>query len=237
MSEHVNHLGQPMSFAVPNWSERLPPPRTAMQGRFCRVVSLEPERHAAALYAANRKDEEGRMWSYLSYGPFSSFEDYLAKMNEWLKEDWHIHAIIHETSGLAAGVASYMRIEPEAGSIEVGAIMYSPCLQRTTAGTEAMYLMMKRAFDELGYRRYEWRCNSLNEASINAAKRLGFQLEGILRQANVLKGHNRDTAWFSIVDREWPQIRAAFEAWLAPDNFDSTGRQRRTLTQIRSQHP
>jgi RimJ/RimL family protein N-acetyltransferase len=170
----------------------------------------------------------------LAYGPFSSFEAYLAKMNEsWLKKDWHIHAIIDERSGLATGLASYMRIEPEAGSIEVGAVMYSPRLQRTAAGTEAMYLMMRRAFDELGYRRYEWRCNALNEASGNAAKRLGFQFEGVLRQERVVKGRNRDTTWFSIIDREWPQIKAAFETWLAPDNFDSKGRQRQSLTQIR----
>jgi RimJ/RimL family protein N-acetyltransferase len=206
-----------------------------MQGRFCRVESLDPERHAADLYAANSEDKEGRMWSYLAYGPFSSFEEYVGKMNEsWLKEDWHIHAVIDERSGLASGLASYMHIEPEAGSIEVGAIMYSPCLQRTTAGTEAMYLMMKRAFEELGYRRYEWRCSSLNEASAKAAKRLGFQFEGIFRQTYVIKGRNRDTAWFSIIDSEWPQIKAGLEAWLAPKNFDSRGRQRQSLTQLRS---
>jgi RimJ/RimL family protein N-acetyltransferase len=206
-----------------------------MQGRFCRVVTLDPELHAADLYSANSEDKEGRMWSYLAYGPFSKFEDYLAKMNEsWLKEDWHIHVIIGERSGLASGLASYMRIEPQAGSIEVGAIMYSPRLQRSTAGTEAMYLMMKRAFDELGYRRYEWRCSSLNEASAKAAKRMGFQFEGIFRQTFVIKGRNRDTAWLSIIDSEWPQIKAAFEAWLAPENFDSKGQQRRSLTQLRT---
>lgn len=235
MSENVNHLGQPMGSVIPDWSERQRPPRTAMQGRFCRVESLHPDRHGADLYAANREDKEGRMWSYLAYGPFSSFEDYLAKMNELcLKEDRNMYAIIDEKSGLASGVASYMHIEPFAGSIEVGAVMYSPRLQRTPAGTDAMYLMMKRAFDELGYRRYEWRCNSLNEASAKAAKRLGFQFEGIFRQTHVIKGRNRDTAWFSIIDREWPQVQRAFEAWLAPENFDSKGAQRQSLTQIRN---
>jgi RimJ/RimL family protein N-acetyltransferase len=236
MSSNVNHLGQPMGFVVPDWSERPQPPRTAMQGRSCRVVSLDPERHAADLYAAKSEDKEGRMWSYLGYGPFSTFEDYLAKMTEsWLSKEWRTHVIIDAKSGLPAGLASYMRIDPEAGSIEVGAIMYSPRLQRTTAGTEAMYLMMKRAFEELGYRRYEWRCSVLNEASIRAAKRLGFQFEGTFRQANVLKGRNRDTAWFSIIDREWPLIKAALEAWLAPENFDAIGRQRQTLTRLRGQ--
>jgi RimJ/RimL family protein N-acetyltransferase len=128
-----------------------------------------------------------------------------------------------------------MRVEPDAGSIEVGAIMYSPHLQRTTAGTEAMYLMMKRAFDELGYRRYEWRCNALNEASRKAARRLGFQFEGVFRQSGITKGRNRDTAWFSILDREWPVIKIALESWLARENFDSNGNQIKTLGQLMCQ--
>lgn len=237
MSQNVNRLGQPMSFAVDNWSERKRPPCTPMQGQFCRVVPLEPERHAADLYAANSDDKEGRMWTYLAYGPFSRFEDYLAMMNEWrLNEGWRMHAVLDERTGSATGLASYLHVEPKAGSIEVGGIMYSPRLQRTTAATEAMYLLMRRTFDELGYRRYEWKCNALNEASAHTAKRLGFQFEGIFRQASVVKGYNRDTAWFSIIDRDWPLVKAAFEAWLVPDNFDSNGRQRRSLTQIRSQH-
>jgi RimJ/RimL family protein N-acetyltransferase len=236
MSKEMNHLGQPMSFAVDNWSERQRPPGTPMRGQFCRVVQLEPERHAADLYAANNEDREGRMWTYLACGPFSSFEEYFAGLNQWcLKEDWRIHAILDEPNGMASGLASYMHIEPRYGSIEVGAVMYSPRLQRTRAGTEAMYLLMRRAFDELGYRRYEWKCNALNEASAYAAKRLGFQFEGIFRQATAVKGYNRDTAWFSVIDRDWPQVKAAFEAWLGPGNFDSNGRQRRSLSQIRNQ--
>jgi RimJ/RimL family protein N-acetyltransferase len=234
MNDTVNNLGQPIGFPVPGWSQRPLPPRTPMQGRFCRIESLEPGRHAADLYAANSEDKEGRMWSYLAQGPFSSFDDYLAAINgPWAKKDWHFHAIIDHKSGAAAGLASYMSIEPQAGSIEVGWIMYSPRLQKTTAGTEAMYLMMKRAFDELGYRRYEWRCNALNAASIKTADRLGFKFEGIFRQANVLKGHNRDTAWFSVIDSEWPPLKAAFESWLAPENFDSQGRQIHSLSQLR----
>jgi len=173
------------------------------------------------------------MWTYLAYGPFRTLQEYFAEMDRWLKQDWQIHAILDEKTGSAVGLASYMRVEPEAGSIEVGAIMYSPLLQRTPAGTEAMYLLMRRVFDELGYRRYEWRCNALNQNSVNAAKRLGFQFEGIFRQSQVLKGRNRDTAWFSIIDSEWPRLKVAFETWLAPQNFDGSGRQLRSLTEVR----
>ena len=155
MEEIVNHLGQPIGFPVPNWSPRTRPPRTAMEGRLCKVAPLDIEQHAHDLYQPNIEDKEGRMWTYLMYGPFRNFEGYLAQMNKWLSGDWCIHAILDWKTGRAVGLASYMRVEPDAGSIEVGAIMYSPHLQRTTAGTEAMYLMMKRAFDELGYRSYE----------------------------------------------------------------------------------
>jgi RimJ/RimL family protein N-acetyltransferase len=237
MEETINHLGQPIGFVVPNWSPRKQPPPTAMEGRLCRVVSLDIEQHSRDIYQANSEDKEGRMWTYLMYGPFLDFEDYLAQMNKWLGEDWRVHAILDTKTGRAVGLASYMRVEPEEGSIEVGAIMYSPQLQHTTAGTEAMYLMMKRAFDELGYRRYEWRCNALNEASKNAARRLGFQFEGIFRQTGVLKGRNRDTAWFSILDREWPAIKMAIESWLALENFDSKGNQIKTLRQFMLQKP
>jgi RimJ/RimL family protein N-acetyltransferase len=237
MATDVNHLGQPIGVAVPNWSQRPQPPPAPMQGQFCHVMPLDVEKHALDLYRANSVDKEGRMWTYLAYGPFLSFEDYLAEMNKWLKESWQIHAILDASTEHVLGLASYMRINRDAGSIEVGAIMYSPRLQRTTAGTEAMYLMMKRVFDELGYRRYEWQCNALNQGSMNAARRLGFQLEGIFRQANVLKGRNRDTAWFSITDEEWPAIKIAFESWLARENFDSSGRQIKSLGQFMPPQP
>ena len=232
MNSVINALGQPIGFAVPNWTARPRPPQTPMEGKFCRVVPLNIEQHAMDLYQANSKDAEGRMWTYLGYGPFTTFEHYLAEMNRWTAEDWHIHAIISAKSCQAEGLASYVSIEPEAGSIEVGAIMYSPGLQRSAAGTEAMYLMMKRAFDELGYRRYVWRCNALNERSMNAAKRLGFRFEGIFRQATVLKGRNRDTAWLSITDQEWLVIKEAFECWFSLDNFDARGQQIKSLREF-----
>jgi RimJ/RimL family protein N-acetyltransferase len=226
MSEECNRFGQLVGPVVPVWSPRASPSRTPMMGRFCRLEVLDIERHIADLWAANSLDHEGRMWTYLPWGPFSSFAEYFAYMQSRAsQEDPLTHVIIDANAGNAVGVASYLRINAGAGTIEVGGLAYSPSLQRRPAATEAMYLMMRRAFDELGYRRYEWKCNALNAPSRSAAERLGFQFEGIFRQADVVKGRNRDTAWFSIIDREWPTLRSAFECWLDPNNFDQTGRQ------------
>jgi RimJ/RimL family protein N-acetyltransferase len=233
MSGHVNHLGQPIGFPVDGWTPRERPPLTPISGRYCRVEPLDPERHAAQLYNAYSADREGRLWTYLPWGPYASFEDYLAGVNTGLKrENFITFTVIDATTGKAVGVASYLNINLTAGSIEVGGIAYSPALQKTPAGTEAMFLMMRRAFDELGYRRYEWKCNSLNAASRAAAQRYGFRFEGIFRQADVVKGHNRDTAWFSITDGEWPAIKAAFERWLDPGNFAADGRQKFSLSEL-----
>jgi RimJ/RimL family protein N-acetyltransferase len=230
MSGRVNDLGQPIGEPVPGWTPRPKPGREPMTGRFCRVEPLDPARHAADLHAANEADREGRMWTYMAYGPFPDAATYRA----WAEtaaggEDPLFHAIVDAASGRALGVASYLRIEPAVGVIEVGHIAYSPALQRTPAATEAMYLLMRRAFDELGYRRYEWKCDALNAPSRRAAERLGFRFEGVFRQATLYKGRNRDTAWYAIIDKEWPERRAAFEAWLDPGNFDVAGRQRRPL--------
>jgi RimJ/RimL family protein N-acetyltransferase len=204
-----------------------------MTGRFCRVEPLDAGRHAAELYAANSQDCDGRMWTYLPWGPYEGFDEYLAAIEAGLRRDDFItYAVIDAAGGKAVGVASYLNINPAAGSIEVGGIAYSPALQRKPAGTEAMYLMMRRVFDELGYRRYEWKCNALNAPSRAAAGRYGFRFEGIFRQADVVKGRNRDTAWFSITDREWPGIKAAFERWLDPGNFADDGHQRVSLSAL-----
>ena len=233
MTEHTNHLGQPIGFPVEGWAARERPPRTPMTGRFCRVEPLDAVRHAAELCVANSEDREGRMWTYLPWGPYGGFDDYLAAIKAGLlREDFLTYAVIDAISGKAVGVASYLNINPTAGSIEVGGIAYSPALQRRPAGTEAMYLMMRRVFDELGYRRYEWKCNALNAPSRAAAERYGFRFEGIFRQADVIKGRSRDTAWFSIIDGEWPAIKAAFERWLDPGNFDGDGRQRMSLSAL-----
>lgn len=234
-AQHHNALGQPIGFPLPGWTERPRPPRTPMVGRLCTVEPLDLDRHARQLWEAHSEDRDGRNWTYLGFGPFASFEAYRHTVEaQCLGEDPFFHAILDHASGQAIGVAALMRIDTKAGVIEVGGINYSPRLQRRPAATEAMYLLMRRAFDELGYRRYEWKCDSLNAPSRAAALRLGFQYEGLFRQATVYKQRNRDTAWFSILDREWPALRAAFEAWLDPDNFDAAGGQRRNLASLRA---
>jgi RimJ/RimL family protein N-acetyltransferase len=198
-----------------------------MSGRFCRVEPLDPERHAADLHGANREDAAGRMWTYLAYGPFATLDAYRAWLADSCEgDDPLFHAVIDRASGRALGVAAYLRVEPAVGVIEVGHIAWSPPLQRTPAATEAMWLMMRRVLEELGYRRYEWKCDALNAPSRRAAERLGFTFEGIFRQASIYKGRNRDTAWYSVIDKEWPAIDAAFRRWLDPGNFDPAGRQR-----------
>lgn len=232
MSGHYCDLGQPVGFPVPGWKEPPRPPRTAMAGRYCRVEPIDPVRHAEELYRANSLDPSQRNFTYLNSGPFASLGAY----RQWLEsscldEDPLFHAIIDGEKRRAAGVASFMRIDTRNGVIEVGNINYSPLLQRSRAGTEAMYLMMQRAFG-LGYRRYEWKCDALNAASRAAARRLGFSFEGIFRQAVVYKGRNRDTAWYAAIDSEWPALRQAFERWLDPGNFDGEGRQRVRLSDL-----
>lgn len=172
------------------------------------------------------------MWTYLSYGPFDSFGSYRAWMeSSCLGSDPLFFAIVERATRRAVGTAAYVRIDPRSGSIEVGHLAYSPLLQRTPAATEAMYLMMERAF-ALGYRRYEWKCNALNAASRAAAQRLGLSFEGVFRQAAVFKGRNRDTAWYAAIDGEWPALRDAFSRWLGPGNFDEQGRQKIRLSAL-----
>jgi RimJ/RimL family protein N-acetyltransferase len=230
VSERRNEFGQPIGFPVPGWKGCPPPPATAMIGRWCRVEPLDVERHAPDLHEANLDDVEGRNWTYFSAGPFreyTAYRDWLAGVSS--AKDLKFQAIVDARSGKAVGVAAFMRIDPPNGSIEVGHVNYSPRLQRTTAATEAIVLMMRRLFDELGYRRFEWKCDDLNAPSHAAARRLGFQFEGVFRQATVYRERNRDTAWYSILDREWPALRTEFDRWLDPDNFDAEGRQRTRL--------
>ncbi len=231
MSKHHDNLGQPFGCPIEEWHERNRPPRSTMVGRWCKVAPLNPDLHSKELFEAFLKDEDGRNWTYLPYGPFKRFEDY----HTWLQtdcvsDDPLFYAIIDLKTKTAVGVASYLRMEPSVGVIEVGHIHYSPQLQRTPAATEAMYSMMKRVFDELGYRRYEWKCDALNDRSRKAAVRLGFQFEGIFRQATIYKGRNRDTAWYSIIDKDWPNRKKAFEDWLDPANFDTQGREDKSLS-------
>jgi RimJ/RimL family protein N-acetyltransferase len=190
------------------------------------------DRHGRELFEATAGRVNAKSFTYLPYGPFESFDDYAG----WLREaasgdDPSFFALVTADDGRASGLASYLRIQPASGSIEVGHLNYSPRLQRTPAATEAMFLMMKNAF-ELGYRRYEWKCDALNAPSRAAAERLGFSFEGIFRQAIVYKNRSRDTAWYSVIDAEWPALERAFTAWLDPSNFDEAGVQRSRLAEI-----
>jgi RimJ/RimL family protein N-acetyltransferase len=242
-----------------DWKPVPLPQREPMHGRTVTLEPLDASRHAAALWNAVQGHDE--VWQWLFDGPYVTEADLTAAIDRKQADDNQIfYAIIPTASGHAAdepvpppgdsnqrvvpaqpqtypsargalGYASYLRMEPAHGVIEVGNILLSPSLQRTTAATEAMYLMARRVFDDLGYRRYEWKCNALNAPSRRAAQRLGFTFEGIFRQHMVIKGRNRDTAWFSILDQEWPVRKQAFESWLDPANFNETGQQRLTLEQ------
>jgi len=227
-----NSLGQPIDFPVPDWKPALLPVRKILTGRFCNLEPLDTTRHAADLYAANALDAEGRNWTYLPYGPFDSLSSYSSWLDQFsVTSDPLFFAIVDHATGKAVGVASFMRIDPANGSIEVGHLNFSPLMQRTPIATEAMHLMMKEAF-ALGYRRYEWKCNALNMPSRQAAQRLGFSFEGIFRQAAISKGRNRDTAWYATIDKEWPALNEAFQNWLSPANFNGEGRQRVSLSKL-----
>ncbi len=218
---------------LPGWTPPPVPAHTPMAGRHCSVVPLDAGRHAADLHAANSLDAAGDMWTYLACGPFATVDAYRTWVEDRQRSsDPLFFAIVDATTGLATGVASYLRIDPPNGAIEVGHLAFSPRLQRTHAATEAMYLMMRQTF-ALGYRRYEWKCNANNLGSRRAAERLGFTFEGTFRQHMVYKSRNRDTAWYSILDAEWPRVRAGFERWLDPANFDAQGRQRLALSECR----
>ena len=218
---------QPLGEDVPAWTPRRRPPDTPMQGRLCRVEPWDCDRHLAGLHKAFAEDD-GRMWTYLPWGPFPDASDLKAVIDQ-TAQAFQRFVILDAGGHEPLGSASYMRHELEAGSVEVGAVLFSPRLRRTAMATEAMVLMMRRALGELGYRRYEWKCDALNAASRAAALRLGFRFEGVFRQERVVRGRNRDTAWFSVIDREWPALARAFKQWLDPANFDADGRQRRNL--------
>lgn len=215
---------------LPHWIAPPPPRRHIIQGRRCRLEPLERARHADALFAAYAADPHGLGWTYLPYGPFADTGQYAQWMDAATQgTDPMLFAIIDAATDQAVGVAGFLRITPGAGTIEIGHLHFSPRLQRTPAATEALFLLMREAF-VLGYRRLEWKCDSLNQPSQRAATRLGFSYEGTFRQATVVKGRNRDTAWFSIIDGEWPALRSAIERWLDPDNFDAHGRQLSSLS-------
>lgn len=216
-----------------DWKGARPPEGGPLEGDLVRLEPVHPARHARDLFEASHRADG--IWTYLAYGPF----DTLASFTTWLEaraasKDPLFYALVDRQAGVARGMASYMRIAPADGVIEIGHIWFAPPLQRTRQATEAIFLLARHAFDDLGYRRLEWKCDSLNAPSRRAAERFGFTYEGVFRQHMVIKDRNRDTAWFSIIDSEWPSRRAAFEQWLAPSNFDLAGQQRRTLAEVRA---
>ena len=216
------------------WTPRPWPPHTSLPGERVALEPLDPAAHGDALFAAGHGEGgDPELWTYLPAGPFTREE-----FDPWLRTcatapDEQFLAIVDRPGGEARGMAAYMRIAPAHGSIEIGHIWFGAAMQRSAAGTEAIYLLARRAFDELGYRRLEWKCNAANARSRRAAARFGFVYEGTFRQHMVVRGVNRDTAWYSIVDREWPAVRTGFECWLAPENFDAGGRQRASLETLR----
>jgi RimJ/RimL family protein N-acetyltransferase len=219
-------LGDPV-----DWTPAEPPGRVVLCGDHVLVRPVDPEADAAPLYLASHPPVgDPGLWVYLPDGPYESPDD-LAQMLSWARsaEDRVYFALVPAATGQPAGIASYLRAKPEMGSIEIGHIWFGAGLARTTAATEAIYLLARHAFDGLGYRRLEWKCNALNAVSRRAADRFGFTFEGVFRGHQVVKGRNRDTAWYAITDVDWPGVRAGFERWLQLSNFDSDGRQRRTL--------
>ncbi len=234
-STRENALGQPVGWPVEMPFPRPLPRRETLTGRFCMLEPADPKAHAAGLAEAFNADPDGRNWTYLPYGPFRSEAEVSAWMETaCLGADPMFFVVREAGTGRCLGIASYLRIGPANGSIEVGHINFSPLIQRTPAATEAMFLMMEHAMEDLGYRRYEWKCDALNAPSRAAAARLGLVYEGTFRQATHYKGRNRDTAWFAFTDADWPVVGEALRSWLSAVNFDAEGLQKRRLQDIRA---
>jgi len=205
-----------------------------LEGRYVRLEPLDPKKHGDELFTASSVNDADQRFKWLFEFPPATrdeFEPWLDKVAK--SEDPLFFAVIDKASGKVAGRQTLMRIDPTHGVIEIGSIYWGPLISRKPAATEAQFLFMQYIFDELGYRRYEWKCHNENEPSKRAAERFGFSFEGIFRQHMVAKGKNRDTAWFSILDSEWPALKKAYQAWLAPENFDSDGQQKKKLEEFR----
>jgi RimJ/RimL family protein N-acetyltransferase len=231
--QRYNEFGQPIGFPLPDWLPPPFPPAATLQGSYCRVEPLQAARHARDLFAAQGDDPGGARWTYLFQGPYANFGEFEAWCHSAEgSRDPQYYAIVDAESGRGLGSCAYMRIEPRHGVIEIGSIYFSARLARTRAATESMYLLMANAF-ALGYRRYEWKCDSCNLPSRAAAKRLGFTYEGLFRQAIVNKGRNRDTTWFAIIDADWNGgLKEAYLRWLDSSNFDAAGAQKLRLSDL-----
>ena len=222
-------IGEPV-----DWTPARRPQRCALDGRLVRLRPVDPDSDAEALFRSSHPPAgDSEHWTYLPYGPYRDVAGLRARLEETAhSEDPLFLTIVRLPEDKPAGIASYLRITPEHGTIEIGHIWFGAELRQSTAATEAIFLLAREAFDRLGYRRLEWKCNALNQASRRAAERFGFRFEGVFRKHQVVKGRNRDSAWFAITDDEWPALRAAYEEWLAPENFDAGGRQIRALGHV-----
>lgn len=232
----LNEYQQEIGPALPGWAGACQPDGRTLTGRYCRLERINVDRHAAQLYEAYGDAPDGRNWTYLFSGPFEDFDAYHHYLTAAAQQTDPMHyAVIDLASGQAVGTFALMRIDAANGVIEVGSVTYSPRMQRTRLSTEVIALLMDYVFKELGYRRFEWKCDALNMPSRTAALRYGFSFEGIFRQAVVMRERNRDTAWYSIIDSEYPALRMAYDQWLDPSNFDAAGRQIRALASFITQ--
>jgi RimJ/RimL family protein N-acetyltransferase len=232
LAHEFDELGNPVGMPVhDDRTPAIPDRSRVLLGDYAVLEPLAP-RHATDLWNAFSDDADGRMWTYMHAGPFGDEEEFTLWLTQLCALDQlFLYAVVEKATGTALGFASFLRVDPGSRSLEVGWVTFSPRLQRSRVGTDAMFVMMREAF-ALGYRRYEWKCNALNAPSIAAAHRYGFSFEGLFRQALTVKGRNRDTAWFAVIDRDWPSLESAFERWLAADNFDASGRQRLRLSEL-----
>lgn len=235
MAKHsATEPSQPLGRALPHWQPRPFPERRSFRGRYSHIDPLDANLHAEALYGSLCTGAGIAGFTYLPANPPASMEEWRQRLEKHAASQDPLFFTLFDETGRAAGLCAYLRIAPDHGSIEIGHIHLAPALQQTRAATEIQYLLMRHAFDDLSYRRYEWKCDALNAPSRRAALRLGFRFEGIFLNAVVYKQRSRDTAWFSVIDEEWPRVRRGFEAWLAPENFDAEGRQLHSLASLRA---
>ncbi|MCF9034645.1 GNAT family N-acetyltransferase [Acinetobacter nectaris] len=233
---HKNQYDQPIGEPILNWDKRDRPQKKILDGKYCTLVPYKVNLHAKDLYSAYSEALDDRDWTWLPIGPFRNFEEYLSCANQFEISNDPIHyAVINKITQQAVGSIALMRIDTENGVVEMGFVLYSPQLKKTRIATEAQYLLMQYIFDELKYRRYEWKCDSFNDPSKKAALRLGFTYEGTFRKLVVYKNRSRDTSWFSLIDSEWSLNKSVLQSWLDPNNFDQDGQQILSIQQIRDQ--
>ena len=228
----VNEYGQMIGESIEGYTPGALPSIDFLEGRYARIEALSVEKHAEDLLAVYGPDSPREMWTYLFQPPVANLEELMVALKQMIeRKDRFYYAIIDKATGKAMGTFSLMRIDQTNRVIEVGAVTFSPALKHTRMGTEAQFLLARYVFEELNYRRYEWKCDALNLPSRKAAERLGFIYEGTFRQAVIYKGRTRDTDWLSMIDKDWPKVKARFEAWLRPENFDKNGHQIKSLRQ------